>query len=574
MTDEHPIDAKSTAMLLEGWSDVSHITSSLLRGDGLKAWLAEPLTPKASIRLTALFLMLSCLVSTFVLSARNIYDDEYSSLHYVSLSLPQVIHTANATDIHPPGMYVLMWNAYHLISSARWMNILPLLFLYAGLTIFCLNFAPLFHTKVSLLCFLLLATLHPQLFMWGNTIRWYSWWTGIALAAVVVALKSSAEDQKPFSYPRATSLALLLISLFYLNYITLLFLPALVVSMLLRYGRDVWKSVALTTVLFIVGIYPQIHTFLTVHVPNGSKQSAGFLLSSARLIQATLCSEAYLPWHPLAIGAFILFVSLLATGVLWSSKNIRLIRSATGQSSKTFAAVTLCALIFFCLVAASGLGIKPRNGLLLAPFLALPIALTVSSLRWQSQAASLILIALWISFGAEHLFLRKGLAKSTMINRPEEVTSYIRNAQSGRCDLIITYDPLLTFTVATSEHHGTILLTPREFPLSASPGPSPAQCDMVNLYLVRSSLNDIAAARQIAAEMNAVSSSLPNAKTLNFSFDPDAATKRRLGTLLGGSDVPDYRYVVTSAQVSPARLIEIKKELKHFAPAYGSSSPD
>jgi hypothetical protein len=255
-------------------------------------------------------------------------------------------------------------------------------------------------------------------------------------------------------------------------------------------------------------------------------------------------------------------------------RNIDSIRSAINESPepRTFASIIFFALLFFAFVATSGIGIKPRNGLLLAPLLAVPIAFILGSIRWQVQSATLILITLWVGFGAEHLLLREGLAKSNMINRPEEVTSYIRDAQGGNCSVVVTYDSLLTLTIATANLPRTTLLTPEIFPLPIHLETS-SQCDAENLYLVRSSLNDITAASQITAEMNIVSSTLPNAKTLNFSLDPDAATKRRFGSLLGRSDVPDYRYVVTSAQISPTRLSEIENQLHHFAPADGSSKP-
>jgi hypothetical protein len=56
-----------------------------------------------------------------------------------------------------------------------------------------------------------------------------------------------------------------------------------------------------------------------------------------------------------------------------------------------------------------------------------------------------------------------------------------------------------------------------------------------------------------------------------FSLDPDAARKRKL--ISGASDLPDYRYIVTSTQIPPSSLNAIRRELPHFSAADGQSKP-
>jgi hypothetical protein len=121
------------------------------------------------------FLAISFILALVFLASRNIYDDEFTNLDYVGRSLQAIVHIANTEDVHPPGMYVLSHLAYLAIPSPRWMTLAPLLVLYAGLSAFVLTVAPLLTTRTSRICFLLLATLHPQLMMWSNSIRWYGW---------------------------------------------------------------------------------------------------------------------------------------------------------------------------------------------------------------------------------------------------------------------------------------------------------------------------------------------------------------------------------------------------------------
>jgi hypothetical protein len=151
-----------------------------------------------------------------------------------------------------------------------------------------------------------------------------------------------------------------------------------------------------------------------------------------------------------------------------------------------------------------------------------------------------------------------------MTNRPEEVTSYISSTQDGNCSVVVTYDSLLAFTTRNELPHVS-LLTPNQFPLSTHlDSQAIAKCGFITLNLIRSSLNDIAAGDQISEEIESVAASLHASKTRNFSFDPDAAGKQRLAGFIGGSDIPTYRYVVTSAQVPPGAMREVEEKLRHF----------
>ena len=137
-----------------------------------------PQPHRSSVWLPVVFLLVSLLIALAFLAKRNIYDDEIASADLLPMSVAQIVATINHTDVHPPGMYVLGHLGYRLVPSARWVTLFPLACLYAGLTVFVLAVAPLFRNGWTRGAFLLFATLHPQLLMWGNSIRWYPWWTG------------------------------------------------------------------------------------------------------------------------------------------------------------------------------------------------------------------------------------------------------------------------------------------------------------------------------------------------------------------------------------------------------------
>jgi len=530
--------------------------------------------PRNDLILTGTFLAGSLLISLAFLSVRNIYDDEVLSLAVVDSSVSQIIRAANTGDVHPPGMYLLAHFAYQAIPSPRWMTLFTLLLLYAGLSAFAFAVAPLISTVRGRVCFLVLATLHPQLLMWGNTFRWYGWWTGLALLTLVVALQPDPSFVRPrLGYVRSPLLGLLLACLFYINYITLIFMVALSGAMFIRYSWRSWKQQLLVLAVFLPLIVPQLHAFLTVHSVNSRGQRSGILLSLARLIEGIVSSEAYLPWHPLAILSVFAFFLLAIAGVRHAARLSRCPNAllAAGRARSSLASIILFSLVFLALVALSGLGVKPRNGLLLMPVLAPLVALLVDTLRPVfTQYIFIGFLGLWSSVGVEHLLHREGLAKASMINRPEEVVSFLRDSRGPDCSVVATYDALLTLTLSTSNLQRLLVLSPDQNPIYRHNRPfNPTLCPHIDLYLVRSYTGGFGGTGEVLnSEMDAAARTVRGPwQTHQFSLDPDAARKRKLSFMGGASDLPDYRYTVTSTQIADSDLIAVDQKLRHFAVA-------
>jgi hypothetical protein len=416
--------------------------------------------------------------------------------------------------------------------------------------------------------------------MWGNTFRWYGWWTGLALVTLVVALQPDPSAVQPrLMYTRSVLLGLLLACLFYINYITLIFMITLSVAMFIRYSWGAWKRYLAVFAVFLALIVPQLHAFLTVHSVNSKGQRSGILLSVARLIEGVVCSEAYLPWHPLAILSVLIFLFLAIVGVRQAA---HLSRSPSAllvawKASNSLVSIVLFSLIFFALVALSGLGAKPRNGLLLLPVLAPLVALLVDTLRpIFAQYAFIGLIGLWSAVGVEHLLRRQGLAKANLINRPEEVVSFLRDTRGRDCSVVVTYDALLTLTLSTSNLQQLLVLSPDQNPIYRHRRPfNPTQCPRIDLNLVKSYTGGFGGSGGVLnSEMDAAARTVRGPwQTRQFSLDPDAARKRKLSFIGGASDLPDYRYTVTFAQIAPSSLNAIRRELPHFSAADGQSKP-
>jgi hypothetical protein len=560
--------------------------------------------------LTYAFLALSAALSILILAVRNLYDDELTSLYIVTAPLGKILTLSAEGDIHPPGMYLLAHLAWHAIPSFRWMNLFPAVVLYAGLTVFLGQVAPLFTQSGNQaggqsrprVCLLLLATLHPQLLMWSTTFRWYSWWTGLALITVTVALQPGG-PRRGLTIPRALTLGLLLGALFYLNYITLLFAAALAPAIWFRYRSQPRRALLLralaTLAIFGLVIAPQMHTMIFIHLPASQPQRYGVAFSTLRLLLSLAPSESYLPWHPLAIIAILSFAAICASGVGILMRILRRGRKPASADTREspLTPILLFGALFFLLAAASGLGGKPRSALLLIPILGVAAAAVFdspsSALLPRAQNAILALLTLWSAMGIAHLLGRYGLAKFTMNDRPEQVVQFIARAQSGpqtndtrttpTCAIVLTHDVTLTFELAQAHIPNLLIVSPYHDSVFApsSPHPEPA-CSRPLLYGVESfASGSETRAQALSAQLQIAEQYIAGPHAIHaFSPDPDASVKRRLATFLPAGAtrqsvgrMPDFRFVVTSGPIDAASLDAMRPRIRGFLNISGSPIP-
>jgi hypothetical protein len=547
--------------------------------------------PKAS-SLAAAFLLLSAALSVVLLAVRNLYDDEIFSLDVVMRPVREIVRLTAEGDVHPPGMYLLAHFAWRMVPSFRWMNLFPGMVFYAGLAVFLLQVAPLFARLRTQMCLLLLAALHPQLLMWSATYRWYGWWMGIALIALTVALQPR-ETRPALGAARAVALGLLLACLFYLNYITLLFGLALGAAMAVRYrGRPrselAWRA-ALIAAVFSSLIVPQLRTMIAaIHSPEAAAQRYGVVVSALRLVQSVGASEAYLPWHPVAIAADLVFAGLCVWGAAVLLRRGHRDRAGAGEAgaselSGSLASIALFGVVFFALVAGSGLGGRPRNGLLLVPVLAVVGAMIVDTLRPRVQDAVLVFLAVWSGVGIAHMLGRYGMTKATMNDRPEQVIGFVRQTSGQGCAVVVTYDSGLAFALAQAKLPEALIVSPFRGQVFGGASALPAGCERPRLYVAESYLGgDTSAVRTMDAELESAMRSIEGEVRVDrFSFDPDAARKRRLarfaapgGELGDVARLPDYRYVVRSGAMERSEYEAMRRWMPHFKSGYAVSADE
>ena len=525
------------------------------------------------------FVVLSACVSMLILGCRNLFDDEIFSLPFVTGPVSGILAMAREGDVHPPGMYLLAHLAWRMVPSYRWLNLVPMTVLYAGLAWFLLNFLPRFRSRSAALIALGLATLHPGLLMWGNTFRWYCPWTGLALVALVLFVEPRREEWG-LAWGEGLAGGLLLAAMFYLNYITVLFVLALAPAVWVRM-RGGAEAGGLRKVLLAVGVFlalvmPQVHTLVAVHLGNSGAQRSGILLSTVRLGQALAGSEAYLPWHPLAIAAGLALVLLWAAGM-----GVVLRRSRVGVNQDEVAldgagqrALLVFGIGFFLLVALSGLGGKPRNAIVLVPVFAPAVGFGAAKLRGKYGCAVLALLVTWWVVGAVHLTRRFGLQKANMNDRPEQVVSLIARGQARGpdpgCGLAITYDSGVAFRLAQARVPRLMILSPfRGMLFAGTLEDLPEACAQPRLYVVESYRSgEPDRDWKYTAELKAAEGYVQGGHgVVRLSRDPDAAMKRKLGRFAGleaGASLPDYRFAVLSGQMERAQLPELRRTLHYF----------
>ena len=494
-------------------------------------------------------ILASFLVSVAFLAQRNLIDDEVGSFDFTLRSVQEIWNAANHADFHPPGMYVLSHFFYQLTQSIRWTTLGGLLFLYAGLLVFCRATLRCFPDRTSALFYGLLLFLHPQVLMWGNSVRWYPYWTGIALVVMTVGLSlnsSALQKPAPLSNARSAAVGVLFAALFYLNYITLLFVAAFLAAYVVRFSWRELQRMAVAGGVFVLLVLPQVVPFLTVHLPKRDLQEYSTPVSIARLLHGVSLSEAVLPWHPIGmlfLAAACVPLTLLAAAKAWAfvwrrNENVTFLAGASLMT----VFVTLAVL-----ASLTGLGGKPRSFIVLAPLFAFVLATgfaRVTSPRYRIVTA--LICVSWIGVGVGHLLARTSTAKGGLNSRPEQVTQFIAAKAQGRCAVVFLHDPALTYVLnQAARSRPWIIVSVYGDPVNRIPsGAADPKCVPVIEFVIPSYTGDTDdVAQKLKDRLDVARSYMVKSGEQKFDLDPDAPWKRWvLG--IDRSALPDQRMVV------------------------------
>jgi hypothetical protein len=504
---------------------------------------------------------IALLMSLGWLYIRNIYDDEIISFYFISKHLSEIWTLANHGDIHPPGMYILSKISYMLIPSDRWVTMIPLFCLYSGLLIFILRYIHMFEKGNVKLVFALMCTMHPHIFMWGNSIRWYDYWTLLGLIALSVSLIPNSEkhNNSP-TVVQCACLTMCLTAMFYINYITLIFIFALAIAFLIRYQFNTRTLMKITfvVVIFAISIIPQLIPFMSVHLKGSALQKSSIIVSLFRLSHGVFIGEALVPWHPIAaIIALLIMIPML----------LFLIRSTLMYINR-YGIITLCFqenplwislmvffVVFFVLGSMSGLGGKPRSFLLLVPIWGFLFAYGLSRTTSRYiKYVSIFLILIWIGCGYKNLIMREGTAKGGINDHMEEVEAVLENACIGKRTLIFSHDLGLTYYI--NKHKGNqdwiVCFAYPEYFHNLYDCSIPVNYRPEVLFVVGSYVGALESkAEELQRLVNMFKSQCTNLKEFRVCIDKDVQMKKKIPWIREQAKLlPDYRYTITLGEPS------------------------
>jgi hypothetical protein len=487
------------------------------------------------------------------LTSRNLIDDELGSFLLTTKPISVIWKLANASDFHPPGMYIASHFFYAVTHSERWTTLGGLITLYIGLLAFYRATAHHFSSLSGRMLYSLLLFLHPQLLMWGNSVRWYPYWTGLALLFLTIGLGLSHSDKQSTAAPNVLSsfvLGAMGAALFYLSYTTLLFLTSFSAAYIVRYSGGRLRRLLIIATVFVTLVAPQLHAFLTVHLPKRDLQQYSMPVATIRLAHGIFASEALAPWHPVSLLFLILVV---LPGLVFAARYLsgwKIISSPAEfrLNAERLSIFTLSATLFL-LAGASGLGGKPRSFIILAPLLAFILAIGFQCRAPIQYRLFIVPVAVcWIVTGCIHLLLRTGTAKGGMNDHPEEMIQFISEQSKGACAIIFLHNPTLTYALNRVAHENTWnVVSIFGDPLKGIPsGAIHLKCLPTMEFVIKSFTGDSA---EVIARLQRRLRTALECMTVDgeqmFGNDPDAAVKRQL-PLLGdtGKSLPDYRFQV------------------------------
>lgn len=522
------------------------------------------------IKIFIFMIFLSLTLSVCFLFNRNIYDDELGSLRLILEPIPNIWTIANTSGIHPPGMYVISRLFYLLIGSERWMTIGPIIILYIGVGVFSLKTLSHFKSNYrALIVFLLLCLFHPHLLMWGNSIRWYPYWTGLGLVAIVTALtnKKNLNNQVPALLPapyKCILIGAIIGIMFYINYLTLAYITAFSVAWVVRYPLNK-KSIIRLGIIFICYIFiilPQVHPMLNIHfnLENNEPLVSSLLVASSRLFHGVFISDAILPWHPIS-PVFLLIVVLLPFLFVLKCNFKHIKHEKFGlffNNNPFWVSLSIFFVLMFLIGSFSGLGSKARSFLILTPIFAFLITFGIQKIKNQYFEYTCIFISiLWFVFGYSNLLLKHGTVKAGINDQLEDVVKLLSEKANGKCTFVFLHDIGLTYSInAAKENQQWNICSVYPDHIHGAPKATISEeCQPEIVFVIKSFLGSLRNKREpLNRALLEVESIIINPKTEFLSPDKDIKLKKMIpGVRTITKDMPEFRFEIIYGK--PKRVV-------------------
>ncbi len=365
----------------------------------------------------------------------SLYDDEISNVRQVEgHDIPSIIHTANSTDVHPPGSYVLNAIAFRLLGSWDGVKIAGGCLNAFALAFFLFMAFDSLTQRQRLLLAAMLATASTTI-LWGASIRWYSYFNPVFTAATALLLFSS--QSRTF---RSLILIVAATALFYLSYAAVC---AVLILLIVHVGRDYheWQRrevlrLAVMGALAFVVCLPQLQIFLHVHMANQGHQVGGPMTALVQTATTLLVGNAIFPVAPLPI---------LYAAVAGASCLVWLFVRPKAPLQRLVVGALVTGLL---VMAVLGIGIKPRNSVFLLPLTALVLCWAITALPPRAAAAATVVLIAFQGVCMRNVVLHVDTLKGSYNSDFPAAMRQIEQWRS-RCGVVTVFnhDPVMTYLV-------------------------------------------------------------------------------------------------------------------------------
>lgn len=481
-------------------------------------------------------LLLGAALSISILGARNLYEDEWLSLAFLTKPMAELWRWTIACGCHPPGALALDRLTLLALGSARGIAAVHLVIWFACSAFFAFRAGRLLRTGWGRAGFATLAFAHPQLLMWAGTVRWYAVWWGLALVVLAAGLMPRRDDRPP-SWPATIALGVAGALLLHLDYLAFVFLPCFAVAWLVRYGPTrpaMARILAIATLSTALG-WPVVTAFPDQRaLVQCSAEVANHLAAAFHMAHGLSIGQAMMPWHPVGI---VVLVALILPCLALLARDLLARWREPGELAPSAAREVAALVCFLALMVggaiASGLGTKPRSFLGLTTVVALGLAMGAERLSWRPwRALAAVLLAAWIGTGAYDLIARTGSAKRQLNDRPEQVIARLEQLAEGGPALVLTSNLILTFEINQRRARGQTPLVVGSIwndPVHGFPAGLPPDASRLPRVLVLAEADAGSTAPDPGGEaLTAARGMIADARSEDVGVDPDAQLKSRI----------------------------------------------
>jgi hypothetical protein len=283
---------------------------------------------------------------------KSFYDDEIGSIQIIDrfTSFIDLYFYVNTWDVSPPLSYILFYFGKLLFSY----KYVPLILL--PIQIICINIFLKYSQryiennlliknfyKISIIC-------NPIFILWCTSLRWYSLWVPLALSVIGIFY-----FKRNIKFKDITVILLIVSVMFHLNYLTIIFLLALILSDHKIFINYLLKCRLNVFLLLILNV-PQLYFFFTQHLFSSQGQFGDLYYLLIYPFITIFFGNSYLPFEYISIFYFLLILIIF----LKNLNNPLFIKSLTN-----FKKIIIFSLTYVLFLFILKLGHKPRHSIIM-----------------------------------------------------------------------------------------------------------------------------------------------------------------------------------------------------------------